>query len=144
MRKIEVLTCFGNVVDKNRAFRNNIIFLQHFFPFRGGGDDVPRVSPLAAPMRSSCPSMPWELLNVLILVFSSQTTSISQPAAERCYEDCHLQWKQRAAIRDAPAWNCSAGSARLVSSSVKKFRLCHRKVISYLNCWSKLCKFPIK
>ena len=36
--KIEFLTIFGKVVAKNRAFENNIIFLQHFFQFRGGGN----------------------------------------------------------------------------------------------------------
>ena len=34
---MEFLTIFGKVVAKNRAFGNNIIFLQQFFPFRGGG-----------------------------------------------------------------------------------------------------------
>ena len=36
-RNIEFLTIFGEVVAKNRAFGNNIIFLQQFFPFRGEG-----------------------------------------------------------------------------------------------------------
>ena len=36
-RKIVFLTICGKVVAKNRAFGNNIIFLQQFFPFRGGG-----------------------------------------------------------------------------------------------------------
>ena len=35
-RKIEFLATFGKVVAKNRAFGNNIIFLQ-FLKFRGGG-----------------------------------------------------------------------------------------------------------
>ena len=35
--EIEFLTIFGKVVAKNRAFGNNIIFLQQFFQFRGGG-----------------------------------------------------------------------------------------------------------
>ena len=34
--KIEFLMIFGKVVAKNRAFGNNIIFQQQFFPFRGG------------------------------------------------------------------------------------------------------------
>ena len=37
IRKIEFLTIFGKVFDKNRAFGNNIIFLRQFFQFRGGG-----------------------------------------------------------------------------------------------------------
>ena len=34
-RKFEFLIIFGKVVAQNRAFGNNIIFLQQFFPFRG-------------------------------------------------------------------------------------------------------------
>ena len=34
---MEFLTMFGKDVAKNRSFGNNIIFLQQFFPFRGGG-----------------------------------------------------------------------------------------------------------
>ena len=34
---MELLTIFGKVVAKNRAFGNNIIFLQQFFHFGGGG-----------------------------------------------------------------------------------------------------------
>ena len=33
-RKIKFLTMFGKVFAKNRAFGNNIIFLEQFFPFR--------------------------------------------------------------------------------------------------------------
>ena len=45
---MEFLSIFGKVVAKNRAFGNNIIFLQQFFQFRG---DVPCVPPpLSAPM----------------------------------------------------------------------------------------------
>ena len=34
---MEFLSIFGRVVAKNRAFVNNIIFLQQFFNFGGGG-----------------------------------------------------------------------------------------------------------
>ena len=34
---MEFLTIFGKVVAKNRAFGNNIIFLQQFFSISGGG-----------------------------------------------------------------------------------------------------------
>ena len=37
-REIKILTIFGKDVAKNRAFGNNIIFPQQFFPFRGRGD----------------------------------------------------------------------------------------------------------
>ena len=47
--KIEFLTIFGKVVAKNRAFGNNIIFLQQFFPFRGGGRIFP-LFPLDTPL----------------------------------------------------------------------------------------------
>ena len=33
--KIEFVTIFGKVAAKNRAFGNNIIFLQQFFPWGG-------------------------------------------------------------------------------------------------------------
>ena len=41
--KILFWTSFGKVVAKNWAFGNNIIFLEQFFPLRGGG--VPCVPP---------------------------------------------------------------------------------------------------
>ena len=44
----DFLTIFGKVDAKNRAFGNNIIFLQQFFQFREGGRS--RCSPLATPL----------------------------------------------------------------------------------------------
>ena len=38
---IFIYFCFGKFVTKNRAFGNNIIFLQQFFRFRGGGNFPP-------------------------------------------------------------------------------------------------------
>ena len=35
--KIEFLSILGKFVAKNRNVGNNIIFLQQFFPVRGGG-----------------------------------------------------------------------------------------------------------
>ena len=46
-RKIAFLNIIGKVVAKNRAFGNNIIFLQQFFQFRG---ERSLCSPQAAPM----------------------------------------------------------------------------------------------
>ena len=51
-RNIEFLATLGKVVAKNRAFGNNIIFLQQFFQFRGERSLCP--SPLAAPMYMYC------------------------------------------------------------------------------------------
>ena len=45
---MEFFSICGKVVAKNRAFGNNIIFLQQFFQFRGGGRNVPCVPPAGA------------------------------------------------------------------------------------------------
>ena len=39
--KIEFYLFLGRFVDKNRNFGNNIIFLQQFFPVRGGVEPLP-------------------------------------------------------------------------------------------------------
>ena len=41
IEKLNFNLFLGKVVAKNRAFRNNIIFLQQFFPVRGGGFEHP-------------------------------------------------------------------------------------------------------
>ena len=46
---MEFLSIFGNVVAKNRAFGNNIIFLQQFF-FNFGWGERSLCSPLPAPL----------------------------------------------------------------------------------------------
>ena len=48
---MEFLSIFGKVVAKNRAFGNNIIFLQQFFSISGGGRSL-CPPPMAAPMKS--------------------------------------------------------------------------------------------
>ena len=55
----------GKDVAKNRAFGNNIIFLQEFFPVRGGGFEPPNPSPLRTPLK---------ILRGLLLCFGPKST----------------------------------------------------------------------
>ena len=45
IEKLNFYLFFGKSVAKNRAFGNNIIFLQQFFPVRGGGVSNPPKPP---------------------------------------------------------------------------------------------------
>ena len=45
IEKLNFYLFLGKVVAKNRAFGNNINFLQQFFPVRGGGLKQPTPSP---------------------------------------------------------------------------------------------------
>ena len=47
---IFILFVFSKICYKNRAFGNNTIFLQQFFRFFGGGENLP-LPPLATPLR---------------------------------------------------------------------------------------------
>ena len=48
IEKLNFYLFMGKVVAKNRAFGNNIIFLQQFLPVRGGGLNTP--NPLCTPL----------------------------------------------------------------------------------------------
>ena len=65
-----ILAIFGKVVAKNKAFRNNIIFLQNFFQFRRG-----------------------ESLNPLTPAFSTDTCPWSKTGRQLVIKSCSYYWK---------------------------------------------------
>ena len=71
-RKIEFFIIFGKIVTKNRAFVNNIIFLQQFFSVSGGFPPPP--SPLATPLILLEKSIVWFLFGKMKIKFFKRST----------------------------------------------------------------------
>ena len=61
IEKLNFYLFLGKVVAKNRAFGNNIIFLQYFFPVRRGGgvETPPTTHPADAPV--------WAIFFIVLL-----------------------------------------------------------------------------